>query len=1448
MPLDNRISNIIGTPLPDWIKTQIKTRSDQNTKDLRDNENLIYLANKTGWVRLVSSIDLKYKDALTPSADIRYFETLTGNPEFESSMARKFVLFGGISAYTLHPGQGGGFSYELRQGLSGTYDTLGESEIRQFGYRPMPGISNVIIETMGRLGSLRKAKIDFQVWDKYQLDVIDLLYFKLGYTMLLEFGHTYFYNSSNNLEKGEDYMIDPFKSCTNNQKIQLEINRKVRESEGNYDAMIGIVTNFSFSLNAEAGYDCTIELLSGGVVGQNAKINHPEGLPDLLESEIEQYSNLLAQIEQANRAKELAEQQKTLQEQLNANKKDKLTVDGILKDNAASGSLTVNQYIAKYGRPNSKEVPGLYNKYDIRVKVNTHDSLIIRRFGQYIFYDQGGNRFQNINLSVNYNFVSDLFKVDYNNYKSEIESSVKAGIAALGVNGSTISVLSQQDYVKDRILIGREGVSYPNFYRYEIKYLNPNKSLEKYAIRFTISIPSGEDEFKISEQLADIFQDYLFSLIRSEKVMESVNFVNIIDENKTTSEVKIKISAKYKHSAKVLSEESGAGVTRTIETLQDLLFPITIEFSDTYVIEDLTIGDQISTLADYLEYKNKLEQQNISQSATVQSAEDVQNLEAEKTQLVEKLKYNSAIEIILKAIQLHSLTEAYKIYGQDSLNKVIEVPLWKKDSRGKSFVGEAMKYGVFSDVISELMGETIKSSPSTITIPNVPNGTSIDPSSLRFDGSQIWSTSQNQQKPFPEIDQRKKELYRLNNENISDKDLFKFRAKYGFWTELMAGSLGQDNKDLINKEVNYKDLFTSYVIPYQVNQNMQEGGLTLVYPTYIKLSTLFMLINHMCTLTQQSECDRSLKTPFFYLDFNANVNYCLSHPSQLSTDPFKFLIPFQGTNKDYINIFDKEIYNKLKDNKVKLFQPQQEDAISGAIPQYKDNSPYTAKLLNVLINCNYAIEVISQYAKSDSLSEVFFKDFIEKLLSDLNKSIGNFNAFSLVYNDKANTYHVIDSQYVNIDGEGHPINSKELGEDLPLYGKKSIAKSLEIRSEVSSRMANMLAISANSTPSEQSQNSTDSTAFGYVNTYLSDRYVGTKLGNSNSGSIKSNTDIEAATLFDDSIRQFYSTVNPSQNNVPSATNYYILSMSKIRVESKATRASAMIPVSVNLTMHGLGGLPIFSAFTIQDELLPYTYNIRSVVDNNPRKVGFVIVGKTDTISSDNVWNTSIKGQMLPLKEPGEFSGQVSKFADDAKDRLLLGQLLNSNIDLPTFVGDVILDAVEFIKSFEGLYSAQPNAYLRVNSPINANTVVYAYKQGNDKPTIGWGTTRYQSDMSKDKKGQDVRLGDSITVAQASAEIQFEVANLDRYLRANLKSYDKLTKNQKVVLISLGYNAGSGNLSKSKVWEAINSGQNSQIVAQSIKTFATTIAGDGADRKPVRGLITRREKESQLYLS
>ena len=64
----NKISNILGTKIPQWLLKQLDYRSQQNTQDRRDNDNILFLANKTAWIRLVSSIDV-----VNPS-DIRYFQ------------------------------------------------------------------------------------------------------------------------------------------------------------------------------------------------------------------------------------------------------------------------------------------------------------------------------------------------------------------------------------------------------------------------------------------------------------------------------------------------------------------------------------------------------------------------------------------------------------------------------------------------------------------------------------------------------------------------------------------------------------------------------------------------------------------------------------------------------------------------------------------------------------------------------------------------------------------------------------------------------------------------------------------------------------------------------------------------------------------------------------------------------------------------------------------------------------------------------------------------------------------------------------------------------------------------------------------------------------------------------------------------------------------------------
>jgi hypothetical protein len=277
----NKISNILGTKLPQWLIAQLTTRSQQGSKDKRDNDNILYLANKSAWVRLVSSIDI------INDSDINYFKKVVGDSiKNPSDLAKEFVLFGGTSKYL------GNNSYGQRAGLgkNGSYGILGTDEVQNFGYRPMPGITSVNIETQGKLGSLRAATINFKCWDKSQLDIIDALYFKLGFTMFLEWGSTFFYPSnSDRVQSTELYSIDPFRKNLTKEEIAIQISTNIRQSEGNYDALLGMVTNFNFSYNQDGGYDCTIKLMGLGVLGDSIKINNPKDLPNILAEEIRIY-------------------------------------------------------------------------------------------------------------------------------------------------------------------------------------------------------------------------------------------------------------------------------------------------------------------------------------------------------------------------------------------------------------------------------------------------------------------------------------------------------------------------------------------------------------------------------------------------------------------------------------------------------------------------------------------------------------------------------------------------------------------------------------------------------------------------------------------------------------------------------------------------------------------------------------------------------------------------------------------------------------------------------------------------------------------------------------------------------------------------------------------------------------------------------------------------------
>ena len=54
----------------------------------------------------------------------------------------------------------------------------------EFGIVPMPGIESVDVKALER-GSIRRATVTLKAYNKEQFDIIDILYLRLGYTLLL---------------------------------------------------------------------------------------------------------------------------------------------------------------------------------------------------------------------------------------------------------------------------------------------------------------------------------------------------------------------------------------------------------------------------------------------------------------------------------------------------------------------------------------------------------------------------------------------------------------------------------------------------------------------------------------------------------------------------------------------------------------------------------------------------------------------------------------------------------------------------------------------------------------------------------------------------------------------------------------------------------------------------------------------------------------------------------------------------------------------------------------------------------------------------------------------------------------------------------------------------------------------------------------------------------------
>lgn len=247
-----------------------------------------YVAGKNSWVRMASFVNVDKK--------------IGGTTYVGDQLARKYILEGG----TLFEDSSQRFS--LREGIAtrgGVYGSnidLGPTKdnFRPLGIRPMPGITSVQVNNKSAYGSLREATIKFYAWDKHQLEELELLYMRTGYSVLLEWGWSQYLQSgktikgSNNKDvyvntldnittQNFDYptidifydndIINPPDYRNSDEIIYGKIEGLTKKANGNYDAMLGHIKNFSWQIMPNGGFECTTVLISRGEVISTLKLN-----------------------------------------------------------------------------------------------------------------------------------------------------------------------------------------------------------------------------------------------------------------------------------------------------------------------------------------------------------------------------------------------------------------------------------------------------------------------------------------------------------------------------------------------------------------------------------------------------------------------------------------------------------------------------------------------------------------------------------------------------------------------------------------------------------------------------------------------------------------------------------------------------------------------------------------------------------------------------------------------------------------------------------------------------------------------------------------------------------------------------------------------------------------------------------------------------------------------
>ena len=269
---------LYGAPQRRGVIKQIETR--QNTFGTPDKsaKQLEAINQSTPWVVMRSSINLLTDEEA---------DSLINKPETRKSLvgtaknAENNQLSGGILR-----GQNGSAPLGVQANSNDDFNNPVYTTDNNFGTVPMPGIISVDVKSRGEYGSIKEAEVKLEVHSLRDLEEFERLYFRPGYTVLLEWGHSIYLNNSGETVYAHraTHTIPDKKWFSHMTEATLlsEIDRLREETYFNYDAIYGFIRNFQWKFNAEGQkYEATVTVIGKGVLYEGIRLGSPlDNIPE----------------------------------------------------------------------------------------------------------------------------------------------------------------------------------------------------------------------------------------------------------------------------------------------------------------------------------------------------------------------------------------------------------------------------------------------------------------------------------------------------------------------------------------------------------------------------------------------------------------------------------------------------------------------------------------------------------------------------------------------------------------------------------------------------------------------------------------------------------------------------------------------------------------------------------------------------------------------------------------------------------------------------------------------------------------------------------------------------------------------------------------------------------------------------------------------------------------